>query len=85
MTWRVVMFAVAGGVLAVVALYLVVWNMEQSCLRAGSASQVSCGWSWYVFLGGALPVAAIGIGVGAVLGHRLTRPKVDEDAVGTET
>lgn len=72
---RVTMFAVAGGVIAVAALYLLVWNMEQSCLRSYVPSQMPCTLDWYIFLFGVLPVAAIGIGLGAVVGHRLGTPR----------
>ena len=71
---RLLRFALGGGVLAIAALYVLVWNMEQSCLRSYVPSQLPCTLDWYIFLFGVLPVAAIGIGVGAVVGHRLGTP-----------
>jgi hypothetical protein len=75
---RLLRFALGGGVLAVAALYVLVWNIERSCLSA-STSAGWCGDAWFLFFFGVVPIAAIGIGIGAVLGHRerVTRPKVD--------
>ena len=62
-----------GAILAIAALFLLVWNSEQSCLA--SQEHGYCGNNWLVFFLFVIPLAAIGFAVGVVVSRRLKRPK----------
>lgn len=71
LTRRSLTFGLGGAVLAVAAVVLLLWNAERSCLS--DFAHGYCGNVWLGLLG--VPVyAAIGFGVGVVIGQR-TKPK----------
>jgi hypothetical protein len=67
------LFGWAGAILSLAALALVVWNLEQSCVRSGSDTY--CGNVWIAFFAFAIPVVPIGFVCGLALGRRLTKRK----------